>query len=463
MKWLIGEIGVSLLIASLIGLLVGWMISQFFRSRALGQNRNHYEGALHERDREIRRLRSDLQHETSRERNARRRPEAPRTATRTAPGPAKVQTGVAAGPSSAPPVKRPPPTKPSTKVESSKVTTRRPAIGQPGKYAAVAKDMRGDSASLRVKTDERKPSKVDQKAVEDEAYAKIKAFAELGERDRQLQYAYTPAAKPEKVIDPSATKALDQYQKLLEQKNTQVDDLQRKVRELLATQSRTPEPVGLSSVRERQLVTNVEQESYEKVRAFAGWGEAERKLSLVENVKPQADPEVGPLRRRAEQQDSVIADLRKRLELQQKQAEDARRESELRLSQVKNVKPVEDPNIQPLRRRAEQQDSTITDLRKRLEKQQQQLEDNRRDYELKISSRDNDLATLRADVSNKPDQASLVEIESYKRKVAELERTAQNRIKEFNGTLEARNKEYDQLGTRLEETISTNTVSVSVR
>ena len=88
----------------------------------------------------------------------------------------------------------------------------------------------------------------------------------------------------------------------------------------------------MSSVRERQLLTNVEQESYEKVRAFAGWGEAERKLSLVENVKPEPDPEVGPLRRRAEQQDAMIADLRKRIDLQQQQADEARRETERKLT-----------------------------------------------------------------------------------------------------------------------------------
>ena len=214
MKWLIGEIGVSLLIASLIGLLVGWMISQFFRSRALGQNRNRYEGALHERDREIRRLRSDLQHRGSGRGPAARGPKPPRTA---APRPANAGTGVPPARSSAPSVKRPPLAKPSPTTESTKVSTTRPAIGQPGKYAAVAKDMRGDSATLRVKTD-KQTSGVDQKAADDQTYAKIKAFAELGERDRQLQYAYTPAPKPEKVVDPSATKALDQYQKLLEQR-----------------------------------------------------------------------------------------------------------------------------------------------------------------------------------------------------------------------------------------------------
>ena len=119
-------------------------------------------------------------------------------------------------------------------------------------------------------------------------------------------------------------------------------------------------------MRERQLLSSVENESYEKVRAFAGWGEAERKLSLVENVKPEADTEIGPLRRRAEQQDAIIADLRKRMDLQQKQAEDARRETDRKLSVVQTVKPAAaDPDIQPLRRRAEQQDSIITDLRKR--------------------------------------------------------------------------------------------------
>ena len=190
MKWLIGEIGVSLLIASLIGLLVGWMISHFFRSRALGQNRNRYEGALHERDREIRRLRSDLQGRSRRSgRPASARPgSAPRPATpRQAPTQASTQAGVASGraPIARPPMQKPAPASSARATESTKTSTKRPAIGQPGKYAVAAKDMRGDSASLRVRSDA--VSQANKKAVDDEAYAKIKAFAALGERDRQLQ------------------------------------------------------------------------------------------------------------------------------------------------------------------------------------------------------------------------------------------------------------------------------------
>ena len=64
MKWLIGEISGLVLIASLIGLLVGWLISHFLRSRTVSRTSNRYEGALYERDREISRLRSDLDHES---------------------------------------------------------------------------------------------------------------------------------------------------------------------------------------------------------------------------------------------------------------------------------------------------------------------------------------------------------------------------------------------------------------
>jgi len=60
MKYLIGEIGFSLLIAGLIGLIIGWLINQLIRSRALRRNSNHYEGVLHDREREISQLRSEL-------------------------------------------------------------------------------------------------------------------------------------------------------------------------------------------------------------------------------------------------------------------------------------------------------------------------------------------------------------------------------------------------------------------
>jgi len=301
MKYLIGEIGFSLLIAFLIGLLVSWLINQFFRSRALSQNSNRYEGALQDREREISRLRSDLRsgrgggayRDTSRSgyvagpgsapdrgrprRDASvsgiKRPPIKQSATRTSPAPAtttRTSTSRTAAPKA---------TAPRPSSATSTTTTRRPAIGNPGKYSVAAKDIRGDSASLSVRTN--KGDSNLKRALDDEAYSKIKALAALGERDRQLQYSYNHSK-----VTKTTKSDVNQYQKLLEQKNTQVDDLQRKVRDLLAAQSKsTAAASSASTVREKQLKSNYEIESYEKVRAFAGWGEAERKLSLV---KPEA-------------------------------------------------------------------------------------------------------------------------------------------------------------------------------
>jgi len=270
MKWLIGEISGLVLIASLIGLLVGWLISHFLRSRTVSRTSNRYEGALYERDREISRLRSDLNHES----RGRSRAEAELRRPRQANGAAESRSGVTAGSSRTSTVvktakgdmssvKRP-------ALESSgkvNTTVKRPALGQPGKYSVAAKELKGDSASLRVRSDASQAGKL---SADDEAYRKIKALAELGERDRQLQYTYSQTGATS--VSTSNSKNIDQYQKLLAQKNTQVNDLQRKVRELLASQSKTPEPVGISSVRERQLLSNVEQENLMRrsVRSPAG-------------------------------------------------------------------------------------------------------------------------------------------------------------------------------------------------
>ena len=362
MKYLIGEIGFSLLIASLIGLIIGWLINQFFRSRALSRNSNRYEGALQDREREISRLRSELRagrggaygtaDRDSRSRSGyaadavgtsargrlprdasvsgiKRPPirpptsETSRTASQAATRTASQTTSQAARPAPSQASKSRP-----SGVTSTSTTTRRPAIGQPGKYAVAAKDMRGDSASLSVRANTGRETRDLKRALDDEAYSKVKALAALGERDRQLQYSYNPAT-----VTKTTRTDVNQYQQLLEQKNTQVDDLQRKVRDLLAAQSKSAATAtGAISVREKQLKTNYEIESYEKVRAFAGWGEAERQLSLMKPEAPAADAELAPLRRRAEQQDSIIADLRKRLELQQKQSEEARRSADQKYS-----------------------------------------------------------------------------------------------------------------------------------
>ena len=472
------EIGLVVLAIALIGMLIGWLLGRSRGSKGISQVRNRYEGELHQRDREIHRLQSrrpvrdtsaDGRTGYAKGQPSARSREVTREVNRGVPASGHTRSGVESRGTSddlvmtgAATIKRPPIAASGANRGQSagarsevtqKITTRRPAIGAPGKYSVAAKDIRGDSASLRVQgpaADSAADIGKLKQAVDDEAYAKVKALAALGERDRQLQYSYTP--QPAQVTTTVRQPGLDRYQKELQQKNSQVDDLQRKVRELLAsqsTQTRTTETVGLTSVKERQLKSNIEQESFEKVRAFAGWGEAERKLSLMS--EPAVDPEIAPLRRRAEQQDTIIADLRKRLEAQQQQTERARQEAERKLSMVKPVeKPAPDPDIVPLRRRAEQQDSIIVDLRKRIEKQQLQLDDTRRDYDKKISSREADLATLRAEISA-PNPANQAEVDSYKRQVSELELASQKRIKEFNTTLENRNKEYDQLGLRLEE------------
>ena len=404
MKYLIGEIGFSLLVAGLIGLIVGWLINQFIKSRALSRNTYHYEGALQDREREISRLRSELHSGRGERGGARgnssrdhsgytadgaRRASSrhlPRDASvggsKQSPGPqsasgkstqstsASGRSGVSARPG----IKSTRTTETRTTETRTTETIRRPAIGQPGKYSVAAKGIRGDSASLSVPARSENTKEL-KRQLDDEAYSKVKALAALGERDRQLQYSYNhaPATK-------TSNSDVAQYQKLLEQKNTQVDDLQRKVRDLLAAQSKSSAAStaasGATSMREKQLKTNYEIESYEKVRAFAGWGEAERKLSLMQPEAPAPDLELAPLRRRAEQQESIIVDLRKRLEMQQKQSEDARRNAEKK-------------------------------------------------YSLLQRQNETDIATLRADVG---DDSARVEVDSYKRKVSDLELAGQNRI-----------------------------------
>ena len=394
MKYLIGEIGFSLLIAGLIGLLIGWMISQLLKSSSLRRAGNHHAGELRDREHEISRLRSELHRRDAGGRSTGSRSTGDRSRRAASNTHRERATGKEVGSRSDQMAKD---TARRTANDTARV--KRPAIPQPGSsaasksagnYSVAAKSMRDNSASLRVRQSSASESsnKGMSQAVDDEAYAKIKALAALGERDRQLQYAHVSAPAQ------ADTKNIDQYQKLLDQKNTQVDDLQRKIRDLLAAQSKATSVSSSSNVRERQLQSNYEHESYEKVRAFAGWGEAERKLSLLSIGNTDSAPDV-------------------------------------------------ESDLSPLRDKIGQQDAIITDLRNRLASQQQQYDSSRLEYERKIST-----TTLRADAGN---DNSRVEVESYKRKVSDLERAAQNRIKEFNTTLESRNQEYDRLGNRLEE------------
>jgi len=59
-KYLIGEIGIAILIAGLIGLFIGWMWSRFLSSRALVENRQVLITDIRKRDQEIDRLRYEL-------------------------------------------------------------------------------------------------------------------------------------------------------------------------------------------------------------------------------------------------------------------------------------------------------------------------------------------------------------------------------------------------------------------
>ena len=60
MKYLIGEIGVSLLIAGLIGLFIGWLLSRFLRSGSATKSHDLMLGDIRRRDQEIDRLRYEL-------------------------------------------------------------------------------------------------------------------------------------------------------------------------------------------------------------------------------------------------------------------------------------------------------------------------------------------------------------------------------------------------------------------
>jgi len=255
MDYLIGEIGISLLVAFLLGCLIAWIMSRLFGSRAIKRERIRQTGIIRQRDQEIRHLRSGR---------------GGYAAGRGAPrGPARQPTsrGRAQGPSG--------------------VQTRTSGSAKPGTYSVAAKDKRGDSASLRVRPPQgsagpaRRPGGEStesqlRRELDDQTYQKIQAFASLGERDRQLQYSYNDGQSA-----TTQTQNLSDYQRLLKQKNNQVDELQRKVRDLINTQSSKTVETGGSSIREKQLQSRFEDESYEKIKALAGWGEAERKLSLM--------------------------------------------------------------------------------------------------------------------------------------------------------------------------------------
>ena len=60
MRYLIGEIGVSILIAGLIGLFFGWLLSRFLRSRTMAESRQVMLSDIQRRDQEIDRLRYEL-------------------------------------------------------------------------------------------------------------------------------------------------------------------------------------------------------------------------------------------------------------------------------------------------------------------------------------------------------------------------------------------------------------------
>ena len=319
MKYLIGEIGVSLLIAGLIGLLIGWMISRLFRSGAAQQATDYYEGALSDREHEIHRLRSELDHRDSAGWRADNEPmtagqmrtsagQAPVSASRTNNQSAASgfsaranTTSRAEGTTARPPASRQSGARQSGPGQPApgQSGTRQPASRESGKYSVAAKDRRGDSASLRMSSDSvsRAVSKAGSqdpgkprgvrtdaaRALDDETYSKIMALAQLGERDRQLQYSYNSGTPNAVASEPTVSKTnINQYQKLLDQKNTQVDDLQRKIRELLDLHKQVQATPAGNSFKEKQLKDNYELESYEKIRAFAGWGEAERELALVQ-------------------------------------------------------------------------------------------------------------------------------------------------------------------------------------
>ena len=563
MKYLIGEIGIVILIAGLIGLIIGWLLSRFLRRGESADNHETMLADIRRRDQEIDRLRYDLRRSQDAPAVSRAgysdagsRSDVPRRGGNDDQQVASKGRTLKTDGTSA--VLREKPEQKRAGVDSAL------ASSQAQKEARAV--TRADTESRVERADKpagrnEKPARRDAKDDRTAEGAPRRKAETTGQQSADKERAFVTRGQLDSLAraDQKSGLGIKDYQSLLEKKNAQVDQLQRNIKDLLALRKKEPHESsagdGESEERIRTLKLSVEEESYEKLKALAALGEAEQRLAAQ-------DPEVssrhtGPLQKRAEQQDELIRDLRARIARQQSQNEQAKIEFERKLdregaarkeietdlehykSRYQSMATQADPKaaereeqqqavivdlrkrlevvhaqmdvlrkeserkiretapdadndqilalktsldeeafekskalaqvgeleqklrsqrpavsndnaeLVPLRRRAEQQESIIGDLRKRLQVQQNQSSILRQDYERKLNAlRDGESFQVDAITTNT--EVARAEIESYQRKLNEVERASQSRIRDFNATLEARNREYDQLGERLE-------------
>ncbi len=417
MDYLIGEIGILVLVPGFIGLLIGLLMMYRFKTHAVARTRQQFTGQIRNREKEIDRLRSDLHHVkkirsgNNQDRKSGRYSESVSVA--------REMSGQSASLTVKP---QPASGKSSNQNKSSASDSRRGPAERPEKHKAGAAEA---TAKSRENPDHDKKSSAD-----DEAFAKIQALASLGEKERQLQTLTGESGTQTARFNS----AIQKYQKNLEQKNRQVEQLQLKLQELMSvkTQSQPSTAGPAASDQSRLLKLTAEDESYAKLQALASLGEAERKLSSLENVARPEDNELIALRRHSAQQEALIQNLQKRLNIQQNQAAISRQELERKASKasgvaanVDNAKHYEREKqltaaldkeafgksqalaklgeaerrivelqqseaqeikhrIIPLERRAEQQESIIGDLKKRLEVERNQSDVMKQGYERKL-------------------------------------------------------------------------------
>ncbi|OED39603.1 hypothetical protein AB833_14480 [Chromatiales bacterium (ex Bugula neritina AB1)] len=488
MRYLIGEIGISLLAAGLIGLIVGWLMSRYFKTRSIDRSRRELEECIRVRDDEIDLLQSDLQEaEHSLAEAANSTPQHKEEAVveslpdnQSAEPLKKDVVNKIVAQETATPVKETLEETDPAQARASDSSSDKTALDSvTEKYQKVLDQKNRQVEQLHEKIRELMSSvgprsaplrsarnddqqRILKKTVEEESFAKLQALAALGETERKL----THLEGMDRPQDNELT-ALRRY-------SMQQEALTRNLQKRLDIQ---------------QSQTSTIHQSYQRKIHAAAQVDLKRRSELT--VQSQ---QVVPLERRAEQQASIIHSLNKRLEIERENSLAMKQAFERKLAQsaagavaqsdtgpdkqlkqqledanfakaqalaavgelerrleVHDSSGTTDTEVLPLHHKAEQQESIIQGLRKDLEILQSQNSTQRQEYERKLRGREADLAGLRAEKSGRNAEVSEAELDSYKRRLLEAERSSQSRIKDFNAILEARNKEYDQLGIRLEE------------
>jgi len=274
MQYLIGEIGISLLIASLIGVLVGWFLRYFSHRNMLELKRSGWTREIRQRDEEIEHLRAELHH---------------------------------------------------MKTTWRQVDDSRPGIGIAGSRgsgiggARDAKDAisAGSESSIRASSARQSGAALTRtrktETITASTNLSVAAPSAASNASNIARSKNTPRAN--KSAEPIDEKDLV---RILAKKNQQVDALQKQIKNLVLNR----EKVGNRYSSQSALAARAsDDETYAKLQAIAAVGETERKLKIAAKSTSADSSELIASRRRAEQQDSLIQNLRKQLETQQQRAQ----------------------------------------------------------------------------------------------------------------------------------------------